>query len=374
MPSPIFNDGRPAIGCRSSATRTCAASTTIFCVGRPWSPSSKAARELMSRRSTARPGPVTWIFQTGQGSRPCWTRRASTARLSSRPPASRAMANFSTGRPRRPASAGSSDHRHSSSATRCSSATTGSISSRKRSRRHRKGEMADQKVCVITGVGPGTGAALARRFAKGGYRVALIARTAERLRKLEAELKGAKAYPCDVSNPEQVGVALEAIERDLGHPSVLIHNAVGGAFGSFLEIDPEVLNRNFQVNTMALLHFARRLAPAMIEAGEGTILVTGNTSALRGKPRFAGFAPTKAAQRILAEAMAGELGPERVHVAYMVIDAVIDLEWTRRMFSAAPNEFFIRPAAIAEEAWHVAHQDRCAWSFHVEVRPFGESW
>jgi NAD(P)-dependent dehydrogenase (short-subunit alcohol dehydrogenase family) len=168
-----------------------------------------------------------------------------------------------------------------------------------------------------------------------------------------------------------------AKHRELGlelRDPVVIHNAVGGAFGSFLEIDPTVLNRNFQVNTMALLYLARRLAPAMIEAGEGAILVTGNTSALRGKPRFAGFAPTKAAQRILAEAMARELGPKGVHVAYLVIDAVIDLEWTRRMFSGAPNEFFIRPAAIAEEAWHVAHQDRCAWSFHVEVRPFGETW
>jgi short-subunit dehydrogenase len=155
---------------------------------------------------------------------------------------------------------------------------------------------------------------------------------------------------------------------------VLIHNAVGGAFGSFLEIDPAVLNRNFQVNTMALLYLARRLAPAMIEAGQGVMLVTGNTSALRGKPRFAGFAPTKAAQRILAEAMARELGPKGIHVAYLVIDAVIDLEWTRRMFADAPNEFFITPAAIAEEAWHVAHQERCAWSFNVEIRPFGETW
>jgi short-subunit dehydrogenase len=234
--------------------------------------------------------------------------------------------------------------------------------------------MADQEVCVITGVGPGTGAALARRFAKGGHRVALIARTAERLRKLEAELKGAKAYPCDVSNPEQVGTVLEEIERDLGRPSVLIHNAVGGAFGSFLEIDPEVLNRNFQVNTMALLHLARRLAPAMVEAGRGTILVTGNTSAQRGKPLFAGFAPTKAAQRILAEAMARELGPKGVHVAYLVIDAVIDVPWARERFKDKPDDFFIKPAAIADELWHVAHQDRSAWSFNVEVRPFAENW
>ncbi len=82
----------------------------------------------------------------------------------------------------------------------------------------------------------------------------------------------------------------------------------------------------------------------------GAILVTGNTSALRGKAKFAGFASTKAAQRILAEAMARELGPKGVHVAYVVIDAVSDLEWTRaRLQRPAGDPFFVQPAAIADE-------------------------
>ena len=72
--------------------------------------------------------------------------------------------------------------------------------------------------------------------------------------------------------------------------------------------------------------------------------------------------------------MARELGPKGVHVAYVMIDAVIDLEWTRKRWPDAPDHFFITPAAIAEEVWHVAHQDRCAWSFNVEIRPFGETW
>jgi short-subunit dehydrogenase len=164
------------------------------------------------------------------------------------------------------------------------------------------------------------------------------------------------------------------VRRELGTPKVLIHNAVGGAFGNFMEIAPNVLDRNFQVNTMALLYLARRLAPAMVEAGEGAIVATGNTSALRGRASFAGFAPTKAAQRILAESIARELGPKGVHVAYVVIDAVIDLEWTRKQFANAPDDFFIKPAAIAEEVWHAVHQDRSAWSFNVEIRPFRETW
>ena len=231
-----------------------------------------------------------------------------------------------------------------------------------------------EPVCVVTGVGPGTGSALARRFTEGGYRVALLARARKRLAALEQELPGAKAYPCDVSDPTQVEQIADLIERDLGQPSVLVHNAVGGAFGSFLDIDPQVLNRNFQVNAMGLLYLARRFAPAMVKAGKGAILVTGNTSALRGRSLFAGFAPTKAAQRILAEAMARELGPKGVHVAYLVIDAAIDVPWARERYKQKPDEFLIQPAAIADELFHVAHQDRSAWSFNVEVRPFAETW
>jgi len=230
------------------------------------------------------------------------------------------------------------------------------------------------KVCVITGVGPGTGAALTRRFATGGYRVAMLARNADRLAALEAQVAGAKAFPCDVSDPEQVTAAAEAIRRDLGEPAVLIHNAVGGAFGTFLEIDPEILNRNFQTNAMGLLYLARAFVPAMIARGEGALIATGNTSAQRGRAAFAGFAPTKAAQRILAEAIARDAGPKGVHVAYVVIDAVIDVPWTRERFKDRPDDFFIKPAAIADEIFHLAHQDKSAWSFNVEIRPYGEAW
>jgi NAD(P)-dependent dehydrogenase (short-subunit alcohol dehydrogenase family) len=144
-----------------------------------------------------------------------------------------------------------------------------------------------QPLCVISGVGPGTGAALARRFAEGGHRVAMMARNAERLVQLEREVPGTKACACDVSDAAQVEAIADRIESDLGAPEVLVRNAVGGAFGSFLEIDPAVLNRDFQINTMGLLYLARRFAPAMIRAGRGTIIVTGNTSALRGKAGFA---------------------------------------------------------------------------------------
>ncbi|MGE9010470.1 SDR family NAD(P)-dependent oxidoreductase [Leptospira interrogans] len=234
--------------------------------------------------------------------------------------------------------------------------------------------MSDKPIAIVTGVGPGTGSAIVRRFAAEGFRVIAMARSPDRIRTLEAELSDTHAMICDVSSESQVRDAIAKIRRSYGSPNVLIHNAVGGGWGTFLEIEPKMLDRNFQVNVMGLLYLAREVAPDMIKAGSGAILVTGNTSAIRGKANFAGFAPTKAAQRILSESIARDLGPRGIHVAYVLIDAVIDVPRMRERLPEAPDEFFIKPSAIADELWHLYRQDRSAWSFLTEIRPFGEKW
>ena len=233
----------------------------------------------------------------------------------------------------------------------------------------------NKPTALITGVGEGTGAALVRRFARGGYKIAMLARNQERLKLLEHEIPDSKAYLCDVGNIDMLLNTVEAVRKDMGDPNVLIHNAVSATFQSFLEADPKDLEKNFRVNTTSLLYLARELAPAMIEAGQGAIMVTGNTAALRGIPNTAVFAPTKAAQRILSESIARDLGPKGIHVAYITIDAVIDTPWTREPFHPdKPDEFFSKPDAIADEVFHVAHQDRSTWSFDVIIRPYAEKW
>jgi NAD(P)-dependent dehydrogenase (short-subunit alcohol dehydrogenase family) len=233
---------------------------------------------------------------------------------------------------------------------------------------------AADRVCVIAGVGPGTGAALSRRFAREGFRVAMLARTAERLEKLEAELPGCRGYPVDYSEEGPAREVYARIEAELGTPEVLVHNGAAGSFRPFMELRPEVLERNFRTNTMSLLYLGQEAARRMLERGSGSIIVTGNTAAWRGKANFAGFAPTKAAQRILAQSMARSLGPQGIHVAYVVIDAVIDLPWTRQRNPDAPDDFFIKPDAIADTVWQLTQQDRSGWSFEVDLRPFGERW
>ena len=228
---------------------------------------------------------------------------------------------------------------------------------------------------MVTGVGDGTGASIARRFADGGYRVAMLARNQERLATLEQEIPGSKAYAIDLADLDRLVAACREIRDDLGPIDVIVHNAVRATFKPFMEAEPEDLERNFRVNTTSLLYMARELTPSMVERGSGAIVVTGNTAALRGVPNYAVFAPTKAAQRILAQALARDLGPKGIHVAYVVIDAAIDTPWTRVPFNPdEPDDFFSKPEAIAEEVFHVAHQDRSTWSFDVELRPFGEKW
>jgi len=229
-------------------------------------------------------------------------------------------------------------------------------------------------LAIVTGVGPGTGAAVVRRFHEGGYQVAMLARDAGRLATLADELPDAFALPCDVSDPAALLAALEQADARAGAPKVVVHNAVGGAFANFLDVDQVVLERNFQVNVMALMHLGRWAAPRMEAAGGGALIVTGNTSAERGRANFAAFAPTKAAQRILAESMARAMGPRGVHVAYLVIDAAIDLEWQRKLQPDKPDDYFCHPRDIADEVWHLAHQAKSAWSFRAEIRPFGEVW
>ncbi len=230
-------------------------------------------------------------------------------------------------------------------------------------------------VCLVTGVGAehGTGAEIARRFSTD-YRVALLARNAANIEVLAAKY-GGRAYPCDVGDLDALADTVGRVKAEMGPPKIVIHNALRATRGPLLEQDPDDLERNFRVNTTALLHLARQTIPGMLEAGEGAILVTGNTSATRGKAHWGFFASTKAAQRILSESIAREFGPQGIHVAYFVVDALINTPRTRPILAPdKPDDFFAEPHAIAEEMFRVAHQDRSTWSFLVELRPFGEVW
>jgi NAD(P)-dependent dehydrogenase (short-subunit alcohol dehydrogenase family) len=231
-----------------------------------------------------------------------------------------------------------------------------------------------KKVAVVAGVGPGNGAALARRFAKGGYAVALLARSRATLEALESEIDGARGYECDVGSPGAVARTFTAIRGDLGEVEVLLYNAGSGIFADVESITPEQFEQSWRVNAFGALLCSQQVIPAMKAAGRGSIVFIGATASRRGGPRSAAFAPAKAAQRSLAESMARSLWPSGIHVCLIVVDGVVDLPRTRQMMPAKPDSFFIKPSAVAETAFQLTCQDASAWSFEVEARPFGESW
>jgi NADP-dependent 3-hydroxy acid dehydrogenase YdfG len=234
--------------------------------------------------------------------------------------------------------------------------------------------MATKKVCAVVGVGPGNGAALARRFANEGYAVALLARSAQTIEPLAAALTGARAYSCDATDKAAVERAFDAIEGDLGPVQTLVYNAGSGVWGNVEDIDAAAFESAFRVNALGLLHTAKRVIPAMKAQGAGNIVVIGATSSRRGVARSAAFAPAKAAQRSLTESMARHLWPQKIHVCLVIVDGVVDLPRTRAMLKDKPDDFFVAPDDLADTAFHLTTQPHTAWSFEVEARPYKESW
>ena len=230
-------------------------------------------------------------------------------------------------------------------------------------------------VCAVVGIGPGNGAALARRFAREGYAVALLARSRETSAALAREIGGdARAYQCDVGDEASVKAAFAAIRSEMGEVDVVAYNAGSGTWGTIDDIKPDAFEASWRVNALGLFLVSQEVIPAMKKKGAGSIVVIGATASRRGMPRTTAFAPAKAAQKSLAEAMARHLWPLGIHVSIIILDGVVDLERTRKMMADKPDDFFIKPDDVAETAWWLTRQPRSAWSFEVEARPFGEKW
>jgi NAD(P)-dependent dehydrogenase (short-subunit alcohol dehydrogenase family) len=230
------------------------------------------------------------------------------------------------------------------------------------------------KVCVVIGVGPGNGAAIARRYAAGGYAVALLARRLETSSAEAAALPGAKAYACDATSADDVTRVFTAIRADLGEPEVLVYNAGSGVFADIERATPADFEGAFRVNVLGAVLASQQVIPSMKAAGRGSIVFIGATATVKGGPRSAAFSSAKAGQRGLAESMARHLWPQGIHVSIIVVDGVVDLAATRERMPNVPESFFIKPDGVAETAFQLSQQDRSAWSFEVEARPFGEKW
>jgi NAD(P)-dependent dehydrogenase (short-subunit alcohol dehydrogenase family) len=238
--------------------------------------------------------------------------------------------------------------------------------------------MAESKrkpVAVVVGVGPGLGASLARRFARG-YAVAINARNANYLHSLADEIRksggDALEAPGDVGNHEEMGSAFKIIRERLGEPEVLIFNAAAGPFGNVSEVTAEQFANSMRVNALGAFLCAKECASGMIARGSGVMLFTGATAGIKAGAKSVAFGPGNFAKRGLAQSLARDLGPRGIHVAWINIDGAIDIPNRQR-----PNmnkDDMLSPDAIAETYWHIAHQDRSAWTMELELRPFKEKF
>jgi NAD(P)-dependent dehydrogenase (short-subunit alcohol dehydrogenase family) len=233
------------------------------------------------------------------------------------------------------------------------------------------------RVCVVVGVGEGLGAALAHRFA-AGYKVALIARSGEVIGRVADEIKSSSgaALPIqsDATVESQIASAHEQINRELGPVEILIFNGGRRPMGRLMETTPEVFEQTWRLHTFGAFLWARQEVPQMLARGSGTILITGATAGVRPWPTSAAFAPAKFAVRGLAQVMARDLHPQGIHVAYVNVDGGIDMPLLRQLRTDAKDSDLLKPSAIADAFWYLAHQDRSAWSHELDVRPFREKF
>ena len=226
-------------------------------------------------------------------------------------------------------------------------------------------------VCAIVGIGPMNGASFARRFAAEGYSVALLSRKTDYSNKLATEIGSAKAYACDVTDSSAVEAAFAAVRTDFGEVDVVVYNAGSGVWGNIEELSADEFETTWRINTMGAFLVAKQVVPSMKQRGSGTIIFVGATASLRGRPFTTAFAPAKAAQRSLAQALARHLWPSGVHVALIIVDGGIksvDADTN----ADAPET--LNPDDIATTAYFLSQQPRSAWSFEVDVRPSQENW
>jgi NAD(P)-dependent dehydrogenase (short-subunit alcohol dehydrogenase family) len=233
--------------------------------------------------------------------------------------------------------------------------------------------MVETNVAAVVGVGPGLGAAIARRFGREGFDIALMARGVDRLDLVRRDIENAGrrvlAVSVDATDSSSVKEAFELVRDELGPPNVLVYNAGAFKMGGLLEVEDEEFERCWKANCAGAFYAARQVLPGMLDRGSGTILLTGATGSVRGSARFSCLAVGKFGLRALAQSMAREFGPKGIHVAHVVIDGQIDTPRLREAMPDRKTHTMLNPNAIADTYWQLHNQDPSAWALEIDLRP-----
>lgn len=234
--------------------------------------------------------------------------------------------------------------------------------------------MAD--VILIVGAGPGMGAAIGRRFAREGFKIAMAGRTLAKVEALATDIDGAKGYACDATDEASVKALFDAVKQDMGEPNVVVFNASGRVRKSILDIEVGEFEEAWQISCLGGFIVGRDAARIMAPKGKGTILFTGATASVKSYANSAGFAVGKFGLRALSFSMAREFGPKGIHVGHIIIDGGIraDHRPDYRQEDPAKPDKWLDPDAIAENYWVMHAQHRSSWTAEIDVRPWVETF
>ncbi|MHA6261865.1 SDR family oxidoreductase [Arenibacterium sp. CAU 1754] len=240
-------------------------------------------------------------------------------------------------------------------------------------------------VALIVGAGDYIGAAIAKRFAAGGFTVCLGRRNGDKLAPLIDEIAAmggtAHGYTMDARDEDSTIEVFKQVETDVGPIEVVIFNVGGNVHFPILDTTARVFRKVWEMACFAGFLSGREAARYMVPRGRGSIFFTGASASMRGNPGFAAFSAGKSGLRALAQSMAKELGPKNIHVAHLVIDAGVDTGFVRDLWAkrgkdpdTLPPDTLMNPDSVGEAYWILHNQSRDAWTFEMDLRPYGETW
>jgi len=241
-------------------------------------------------------------------------------------------------------------------------------------------------VAILVGAGDAIGAAVARRFAEGGYTVCICRRDAAKSQGLVDELKAAgrdvHALSVDARQEVEVQRLFAEVENNMGPIEVCLFNAGSNVNKPLLDTTEKLFFKAWELACYGGFLVGREAARVMLPRGRGTILFTGATASIRGGAGFAAFASAKFGLRAVAQAMARELGPKNIHVLHLIIDAGVDSQAIHQRLRAAkgieasdiPPDSLAKTSSIAEAYWFAHQQTRDGWTHELDLRPSVEKW
>ncbi|MCF8466418.1 MAG: SDR family oxidoreductase [Sneathiella sp.] len=236
--------------------------------------------------------------------------------------------------------------------------------------------------CLVIGAGDATGGAIAKRFAREGFETCIVRRERhlDDLKALAAEIGedggSAHAFGADAREEDQMVELFAKIEKDVAPLGVAVFNIGGNVNFPITEMTSRVYRKVWEMSCFAGFLTGREAAKVMIPRGKGTILFTGATASIRGGAGYSAFAGAKHGLRALAQSLARELGPQGIHVAHTIIDGAIDTQFIAERFperyALREQDGLLHPSEIAENYWHLHCQERNAWTFEMDLRPWME--